>query len=98
MPRYRILINGRNFLLEVEGSASKHGFYQTHWVEAKDSEAAQAAAIMRVRKSEDLKAATQNESTDAPMIFIEECEQILNFDSASANPTGLALYLEEAEA
>jgi hypothetical protein len=76
MKKYRLLMNGRNFLIEIDGKHAKHGFYQNIFVEAGSPEEAELIAVDRIRNNEDLKRAVQNLENDPPKIFFDEIYEI----------------------
>lgn len=51
MSLYQILIEGRNFLITVEGDCAKHGFLTYRYVEASDPESAGNKAVQMIRGS-----------------------------------------------
>lgn len=55
MKTYRVLINGRNFLLELGDELTKHGFYTNRFVETSDPEQAELNAVDSVQQRNDLK-------------------------------------------
>jgi len=38
MIKYQVMLEGKNFLLNMEGSIKKYGFYTTRYLEANDPE------------------------------------------------------------
>lgn len=91
MSCYRVLINGVNFLLEVDGVLGRHGFYTTRWVEAPDPEAAEATAIQLFRAEAGLRERLHNTADDRPALYVEQVEEAASLQSAQ----GLAFYPEE---
>jgi hypothetical protein len=51
MPRYRIIIHGRNFRLNVEGKWEKYGFYTPRFADALDPLLAEHTALEDFRQS-----------------------------------------------
>jgi len=90
---YRVLVNGRNFLIEWDGSVQKRGFYVTRFVNAEGKESAESEAISALRNDAHLQELTQNEQMDPPRLFIEEIEQVSD-NNGAANNTGLSWYDE----
>jgi hypothetical protein len=76
MKKYRVLINGRNFILDMEGDTRPAGFYTTRFVEAANPEDAELAAVDAVRQDEDLRARVRNPPDDPPMLYAEEIEEV----------------------
>jgi hypothetical protein len=94
MPSYRALIEGRNFLVSVEGRTRRHGFYQTVFVQAADPIVAEADAIQIVKDDAQLKQMTQNDQSDPPMLLLDSLYEI----EASGTPpdvTGRTYYVEK---
>jgi hypothetical protein len=71
MPSYRALIEGRNFLVSVDGRTRRHGFYQTVFVQGVDPTDAEANAIQIVKDDAQLKQMTQNAQSDPPMLVLD---------------------------
>ncbi len=74
MPHYRVLMNGRNFWLRNEDKQERMGFYTTRFLEAKNAEAAELAAIELLRVDDQLK--PLNDRRDPPRVFVDEIEEI----------------------
>lgn len=55
MNHYRALINGENFLVNFGGKKTLLGFYCTRYVQAKDPEEAELAAVQCVKDDERFK-------------------------------------------
>jgi hypothetical protein len=51
VKKFQVRLHGRNFLLDLDGNASSHGFFTTRWVEAENAEAAELAAVARSLRS-----------------------------------------------
>ena len=90
---YRVLVNGRNFLIEWDGSVQKCGFYVTRFVNAEGKESAESEAILSLRSDTHLQELTKNEQTDPPLLFIEEIERVSD-NNGAANNTGFSWYDE----
>jgi hypothetical protein len=71
MPAYRALIEGRNFLLTLNGKTRRHGFYQTVFVQASDPAEAEASALRAVKDDAELKDLAQNNADDPPMLYVD---------------------------
>jgi hypothetical protein len=96
MPHYRVELNGKNFLLSMEGKATRFGFLTTRYVQAADTSQAELSAVQLIRDDAGL-ASVLNERSDPPMIYCEGIEEIEPFDPASVVQLGLIFYSEEAE-
>lgn len=95
MNKYRVLLNGRNFLLDLGDGLAPHGFFTTRFVEADTSDEAEVKAVASVRKREEIKAKLRNLPDTPPMLFAEEIEEIENFDSIENPEQGIIWYKED---
>jgi hypothetical protein len=93
MGRYRVLINGQNFLLPREGRVQRLGFYTTRFVSAVDREAAKRLAIESVLNLPNLLDLVANIEQDPPLIDAEEVDELDSSDDST--DTGLAFYLDQ---
>lgn len=93
MAEWRVLLNGRNFLLEFEGEPKRLGFYTTRFVEAQNPEAAEMAAVQMVREDSTLQQVL-NDPSDSPMIYAEEVTEATRQNSEYPN-TGYTFYEEK---
>ena len=95
MNKYRLLINGRNFLIEIDGNVAKHGFYQNIFIEAQSPEAAELIAFDRIRNNEDLKRIVKNDKDDPPQFFLDDIFEIDTItDSDKTMEKGRTFYKE----
>lgn len=97
MPRYRIIIHGRNFRLNLEGKWEKMGFYTPRFADAADPLLAEHTALEDFRQStkyHDLMEATLNSVDDSPMLCGEDIEEVRPGTDVGEQPVGLALYNE----
>lgn len=98
MNKYRVLLNGRNFLLDLgDDGLAPHGFSTTRFVEAETSDEAELNAVASVRKREEIKAMLRNSPDTPPMLFAEEIETIENFDGIEPPEQGIIWYKEDAD-
>ncbi|PYJ06668.1 MAG: hypothetical protein DME25_06095 [Verrucomicrobia bacterium] len=98
MPRYRVIIHGRNFRLNLEGKWEKFGFYTPRFADAPDPLLAEHTALEDFRQSakfHELTEATLNTDDDPPVLRGEDIEEIVPGTEA-AKAAGLALYRESA--
>jgi len=99
MPRYRVIIHGRNFRLNVEGKWEKFGFFTPRFADAPDALLAGHTALEDFRQSQkfrDLIGRTLYSDDDAPVLCGEDIEEVVPGTEA-AKATGLALYRESGE-
>ena len=96
MKRYRVMINGRNFLLrfdDPEKCEKRCGFYVTRDVEAESIEDAELKAVDLIRGEESIREITLNSKDDPPLLFLEEIRE-LSRDEESLNGSGYVYYPE----
>jgi hypothetical protein len=86
MPKYRILIDAQNFLIEVEGAEGKYGFFTSRFVEANDPVAAESAAVQMLRKDAELRGLVRNGPDDPPVIHVEEITEFDPLDGIKNQP------------
>jgi hypothetical protein len=97
MKKYRVMLEGRNFLVEMDGKIGRFGFYQIFFLEAASPAEAEAAAVRKVRGSPDLRAAARNAKNDPPMMYLEEIEEVPEFAKDTRPETGRGWYSEDEE-
>lgn len=93
MSRYRVLLHGRNFLLKLDGTPRKLGFYATRFVDARDAGGAEHAAVDLLREDAALKGNVLNGRDDSPMLYAEEVEEVGGAGAAD-NGGGFSWYAE----
>jgi hypothetical protein len=94
MSKYRVLINGENFLLNSEGRPQKLGFYVTRFVDARDAEDAENAAVALIREDVALQGLVLNNRDDPPMLYAEEVEELEAYDSKENVDTGFSWFTD----
>ena len=94
---YKVLIEGRNLLVRIEGEKQKVGFYTTRIVEARNSSDAGKVAIDLILQNSLMKNELLNESNDAPIIDVDKVERIYDLDRLDEKPPGFSFYLEVGE-
>lgn len=97
MAIFRVLVNGRNFLLDFDGEARRVGFYATRTVEAATPDEAESAAVELLRRDALLREVTLNEQTDPPMMYVEEIIEVRNGKKDGDANTGFSFYTEAEE-
>jgi hypothetical protein len=97
MKKYRVMLEGENFLIEMDGKIGKYGFFQTFFLEAQSSSEAENAAVQKVRANPDLRTVVRNPKDDPPIIHLEDIEEILEFPKDTRPVTGRAWYSEDKE-
>ena len=95
MKKYHLLMNGQNFLVDMDDNLAKHGFFQHFFLEAESPECAEDLAVQKIRGNEDLKAIAQNPQDDPPVIIVEEMSELETFDGVESMESGRAWFLEK---
>ena len=93
MKKYKVLVEGANFLVQMETETKKYGFFTTRFVEAWDEDEAESKVVEMLRV--ELKMLVQNEKADSPLMFVEEVEEINSFDGINLPSDGFAWYPDE---
>jgi len=88
-------MNGRNFLMHVEGKTKKHGFFQNIFVEAESSRQAKLLAIARLRHDKELNEATLNKEDNPPKIDVDTFWEIDIVHDERDVETGRTFYVEK---
>ena len=76
MPRFRVLLHGRNFQLKLGEGQTASGFYTTRFVEAGDAHKAELLAVQMIRDDPHLNGMVMNDATDSPLIDVTEMLQV----------------------
>ena len=92
---YRVLVNGQNFLVELDGALQNLGFYATRFVEAENETVAEEKAIELFRSDTYLQGIAKNDHESSPMLFVEEMDEVDGDEMQSA--TGFSWYTEEGD-
>jgi hypothetical protein len=92
--KYKVLVRGENFLLNVDGENQKLGFYTTRFVEAPNEAAAEEMAIALLRDDPKLHGVL-NEQADAPIMFAEKIVELTSFEGLKLPGTGFVFYPQE---
>lgn len=91
MPKYRVLVDARNYLVEMGGIEGKYGFFTSRFVEANDPVAAESAAVQMLRDDAELRGLVRNSPDDPPMIHVEKITELDSPDGIKNQP-GRAWY------
>jgi hypothetical protein len=95
MKKYKVMVEGVNFLVEMDSEVRKYGFFTTRFVEALDQDDAKGRVIEMLRV--ELKTLVQNKKSDSPMMFVEEIEELETFGKFKVPGAGFTWYPEERE-
>jgi len=98
MGRYRVRIEGRNFVLQMEGESPgyRSGFFVTRDVDGASPDEAEANAIHLIRDDDHIKSITLNPKSDPPMLYIDSIRE-LKVDEESLNNSGYVFYTGDEE-
>lgn len=94
MPRYRVTINGRNFLIELEGRFARYGFHTSRFVEASDRAAAENAAVRMIRETQRLRDLVRNPPDDPPFMDVTSIDEIESLPPTEEREPGFLWYDE----
>ena len=97
-PVFTVLINGRNFLLNMNGKKEKHGFFLQVCVEADNPNSAELEAIRLLKSDSDLNHLALNPKEDSPVVFAEKIDRVKrtkHINSMIGSRPGIAWYSEE---
>ena len=96
MKKFRVFLRGENFLMTVDGTTKRLGFYTTRFLEAPDKEEAEQKAVESLRQNERLRNGVLNDRSDPPLLFAEEIEEIPSFDGIENRDLGLGFFEDES--
>jgi hypothetical protein len=94
MPKYRVEINGANFLIDMEGRTAKHGFFVTRFVESADSVAAENSVVQLIRETRKLRDLVRNTHDDPPFMDVTSVIELESFDGIENLEPGFVWYEE----
>lgn len=95
MNKYKAMLEGKNFLLDLEGITQKYGFYTTRYVEANDPEEAELNAVKTIREDNQLTDTVKNDQSDPPMIYLESLDELSSFEGVEIPGTGYTFYPDD---
>lgn len=93
MPKYKLLLHGRNLYAKINGRIEKVGFYTTLIVEAETSSEAEIKAQQILEEDHRVKDLTANRPDQPFMLSVEEVEQ-LAANEIDIEATGFAFYID----
>ncbi len=92
MPKYNILIHGKNVLIEdPQGNLKLGGFYAVRTINADHQHLAEKEAIELVYQSDGFKKEVKNDRSDPPILEIDEAWEASEDDEDNAT---LCFYIE----
>lgn len=97
MRKYQVKVEGRNFLIDIDGRLIKHGFFTTRFVEAADPASAETEAVQKMRRTQWLRDLVRNDPDDPPTLHIHEITEVDSFDGIGDVEAGATWYAEDEE-
>lgn len=95
MNKYKIILEGRNCYIEIDGVVNAHGFFATRFIEAEDPGIAEKRAADLVQ--EELKGILLNDPSNPPLIHLAEIHELPSFDDNLVPGGGFSWYPENGE-
>jgi hypothetical protein len=95
IKKYRVLVQGTNFLIPINNELVKCGFYTTRYVEAKNAKEAEYKAMDILRGTKRLKDIVKNDAMDPPVMNAEEIVEIESFAGIENLEPGFAWYKKD---
>ncbi len=93
MKHFRILVNGEQFCMKMNGGTEVMGFYVQKVVQARDSKEAEMVAVEIIRTDDKLLNLLINSPDYQPKLSVEEIEEVeANF---VLDNLGYSFYLDE---
>lgn len=96
MKKFRVLVRGEHFKIDISGSQRYMGFFVTRFIEGKTPYLAGTSAIAKVRADAKLDGLILNDENDPPMLFVDEVEEISEFNIPDVN-LGFVLFEDETQ-
>lgn len=90
--KFRIYINGINFLIRFEGKLKKHGFYTTRYTVANNESEAELVVIDLIKN--ELKEIVLNQKSNPPVLKVQETVELESFDGVDIPGKGFTWYEE----
>jgi hypothetical protein len=92
MRKFRVSLEGKNFIINSETGPERFGFFTTRYVEARDDQEATEVALNLIRNDKSLMASVLNKKNDAPMLYVEEIVELGDFEGLKPPGGGYSLY------
>jgi hypothetical protein len=89
---YQVVINGKNFLVEVDSSLTKLGFFTNLYVQADSKQQAEFTAMQQLMQYEGLSRYVRNSKEDPPVMYADEIKEISNYTEIEPKIDELAWY------
>ncbi len=95
MPLYKVMINGRNFHIDMDGRVAKHGFFTFRVVEASDPAAAEYAAVQKIRETQRLRDLVRNTPENPPVMDVTSIDEVKASPRIEEREPGFVWYDED---
>ena len=96
MDRYKVLLRGDNFLLNLDGEHGKFGFYATRIVKSASLEEAEKNAVIRIHQELNKTRFIVKGMLGSPKVSVEKSEKMGTFQfSFKKNVRGFNFHKEE---
>jgi hypothetical protein len=97
MHKYRVRINGRNYVVNWEGQPRRVGFYKTYYLEAMDPQEAESLAVSRIVADPKWHGTILNDHGDQPVMVLDALAEVDTFDGLPSLEQGYLFYPEDDE-
>jgi hypothetical protein len=92
MKKYKVVVEGRNCLIELGNIAQRHGFFTTRFIEAEDTSTAGQIAVDLVKK--ELTDTLLNDQFNPPSMYVDEVGEVRSFGDNLVPGKGFTWYPE----
>lgn len=96
MRKYRVTINGRNYLMNWEGECKRIGFFKVFFLEAEDPQSAENLAISKIVADPKWHGTILNDDSDPPMMYLDSLAELESFADVTSPETGYIFYPDDA--
>lgn len=79
LKKYRLLMHGRNYLIDCDGKPQKCEFYQNIFLESNSLKQAELLTTIKLIKNKELKSLTLNRKDDPPRVNLETYWELDSF-------------------
>lgn len=76
MPVFVVMLRGEDFILDVDGTPTRLGFYTTRWVRARTPEEAELAAVTLVKNDQTLASRVHRDATATSNVVCREHRKV----------------------
>ena len=94
MPKYKVEINGANFLIDVDGRTAKYGFFTIRFAEAPNVVEAENSAVQMIRHTQRLRDLVRNAPDDPPIMDVIAITEMQSLAGIENLEPGFAWYEE----